>query len=344
MPHRIALTGERLYAPYKLAALVDALAAGGVPAAAVLRGTGLGSDQLCDAACLTSVAQYLCACANAVALLPDPALAFRAGATLHLSDFGMYGLLQLSCMSVRDSLRRAVKYQLLATPTLAIDAVEEGSQLLWLLREDAVDLPGELRRFLVEQQAAQQVKHMRELLGEPCPPVLACFTHRAPAHGERYAEWLGCPSVFGWHRNEIRYPGIVLGRRPGLANPQAATMLESVCEGQLADLEASLGFTGKVYRALRLMDDPGASMKRVAATLRMTDRTLRRRLADEGTSFTSISHDVKLRVATERLKASAASIDEVAAVAGFSDPANFRRAFIRWTSMSPAQFRRQQQR
>jgi len=105
---------------------------------------------------------------------------------------------------------------------------------------------------------------------------------------------------------------------------------------------ASLGFTGKVYRILRHMPDPGVGMKAVASSLKMTDRTLRRRLAEEGTSFSTISSHVKYSVATRHLKGSEVSIEQVAELAGFSDPANFRRAFIRWTSMTPAQFRRLQ--
>lgn len=81
-------------------------------------------------------------------------------------------------------------------------------------------------------------------------------------------------------------------------------------------------------------------MKTVACALKMTDRTLRRRLAGEGTSFSAIAHQVKYCVATQQLKNTSASVEQIAGIAGFSDPANFRRAFIRWTSMSPAQFRR----
>jgi len=68
------------------------------------------------------------------------------------------------------------------------------------------------------------------------------------------------------------------------------------------------------------------------------------RLADEGTCFSTISHNVRYGVATRHLKESEVSIEQIAAIAGFSDPANFRRAFISWTSMSPAEFRRFQHR
>lgn len=340
----MALAGERLYAPYKIAALVESLAEDGVPAEAVLRGTGLDLAALHGTACLSSIGQFLCACSNAVHLCPDPMLSFRAGARLHLSAYGVYGLLLLSSASVRDSLTLAAAYQLLATPTMAMDVIEDGADMLWLLPDEGLDLPPDLHRFLVEQQFALQSTHLRDLLGTRCGPTLACLAYPAPAHAERYAERLGCPCVFGWPRSEIRYPKDILARRPTLANPHAAAMLKSTCDGLIADLEASLGFAGKVYRALRLMHDPGASMKAVASMLKMTDRTLRRRLADEGTSFSTISHHVRYRVATQQLKGSAASIEQIAAIAGFSDPANFRRAFIRWTSMSPAQYRRLQQR
>ena|SRR5215471_9589265 len=121
-------------------------------------------------------------------------------------------------------------------------------------------------------------------------------------------------------------------------------MLQSTCDGILADIEASLGFAGKVYRMLSNLRDPGAGMKAVASALKMNARTLRRRLADEGTGFSTIARNVKYGVATQHLQKSSISIEQIAAIAGFSDPANFRCAFIRWTSMSPAEFRRLQHR
>jgi len=335
------LTGERLYPPYKTAALVQLLLEDGTPAQAVLRGTGLDPADLHDVACRTSVEQFLVACRNAMRLSRDRSTPFRLGGRLHLSDFGMYGLLLLSTTSVRDYFRLAVKYQLLATPTLAIDEAQSGRHALWIFSDEATrGSPEDLRTFLVEQQVAQQVAHLREALGTDCDPVSACFAHPAPAHRELYNEYLRCPCVFDWHRSEIRYPKEILEQRPRLANPLTAAMLQATCESLVADAEASLGFAGKVYRALRDMRNPGARMRAVASALQMTDRTLRRRLADEGTTFSTISHHVKYRVATQHLRSSQASIEQIAAIAGFSDGANFRRAFFRWTRMSPAQFRR----
>lgn len=345
MSFRTPLTSERLYAPYKIAALARLLSEDGVPVEATLRGAGLERGQIDDVSCRTSVEQYLCVCRNAIRLSQDRSTPFRVGGRLHLSDYGMYGLLLLSCGSVREYFRLAAQYQLLATPATAIAGEESDRHAAWIVPdESARDLPEDLRAFLIELQFAQQVTHLQDVLGTPCRPTLACFAYPAPAHRGLYSEYLRCPCVFDWHRSEIRYPKEILAQRPYLANPLAATMLQSTCDGLLADIEASFGFAGKVYRTLRCLRDPGAGMKTVASALKMNDRTLRRRLADEGTSFSAISHNVKYGVATRHLKESGISIEQVAAIAGFSDPANFRRAFIRWTSMSPAEFRRLQHR
>lgn len=345
MSYRMPPSSKHLYPPYKIAALVKLLAESGVPAAAALHGTRLNSAVLDDAWCLTSIEQYLLVCRNALRLLQDRSLPFRLGGRLHLADYGMYGLLLLSCESVRDYFRSAVKYQLLATPTLSVDGMTDDLHALWILRdESARELPQDLRTFLVEQQVALQTTHLQDVLGKPCRPVLARFAYPAPPHQELYSAYLQCPCIFDWHRSEIRYPCEILAQAPCLANAHTATQLQAICDGLIADIVASLGFAGKVDQMLRHMPDSGADMKAVASSLQMTDRTLRRRLADEGTSFSTISRRVKYSVATQHLKSSEVSIEQVAAFAGFSDPANFRRAFIRWTSMTPAQFRRQQHR
>lgn len=126
------------------------------------------------------------------------------------------------------------------------------------------------------------------------------------------------------------------------ADPLALKMLASACERELRKHEAPRSLAVQVRELLHELRDPGAGMKVVARELKMTERTLRRRLAQEGTCFSDIADEVKYTVATQYLEGSRASVDEIAELAGFSDTANFRRAFIRWTRMSPAQFRSRQ--
>ena len=71
-------------------------------------------------------------------------------------------------------------------------------------------------------------------------------------------------------------------------------------------------------------------------------RSLQRRLAELGVSYSEIVDRVRFRVASELLRDDGVKIIEIAFAAGYSDPAHFTRAFRRWTSLTPVEYRRAQ--
>jgi AraC-like DNA-binding protein len=77
----------------------------------------------------------------------------------------------------------------------------------------------------------------------------------------------------------------------------------------------------------------------VARRFGVTSWTLRRRLTDEATSYSMIRKRVQLSMATEFLRRSDLTINEVAELANFSDAGAFRRAFQQWTGHSPSAYR-----
>lgn len=80
--------------------------------------------------------------------------------------------------------------------------------------------------------------------------------------------------------------------------------------------------------------------KRLAVMFGLTTPTLRRWLADEGTSLRMLQRDCMQQFTTNLLSSSGLSIKEIASRSGFSDVATFRRAFKTWLGMSPAEYRR----
>lgn len=86
------------------------------------------------------------------------------------------------------------------------------------------------------------------------------------------------------------------------------------------------------------------SAEEVSAQLGMSERTLRRRLADSGMSFNRIRLDVRMQVAERYLKTSDMSIERIAEMVGYSDQATFTRAFGEWSGMTPLVVRRQHRR
>jgi AraC-like DNA-binding protein len=82
----------------------------------------------------------------------------------------------------------------------------------------------------------------------------------------------------------------------------------------------------------------------VAAELGMSGRTLARRLASEGHSFSKILDGLRSALARRYLAESEMSISEIAWLLGYSEVANFTHAFHRWTGTNPRTERAKAQR
>lgn len=84
----------------------------------------------------------------------------------------------------------------------------------------------------------------------------------------------------------------------------------------------------------------GPTLEGVASQLHLSPRTLRRHLKEQGTNFQTIFNNVRKEMAIGLLKETRLSVEEISSQLNFSDTANFRNAFKRWTGMSPGAFRK----
>jgi AraC-like DNA-binding protein len=79
----------------------------------------------------------------------------------------------------------------------------------------------------------------------------------------------------------------------------------------------------------------------MAQRLHISESTLQRRLAKEGTKYQGLLDEVRYRLALEYLHSTHLGTDEIAHLLGFNNATNFRRAFKRWSSMTPSEARQQ---
>ena len=104
-------------------------------------------------------------------------------------------------------------------------------------------------------------------------------------------------------------------------------------------------FPVSLRQAIRLRLEEGfPDLGRAAGMAGMSVRTLQRRLADEGTSYSRLVDEVRFGMALRRLGAPDTKLIEIAFDLGYSDPAHFTRAFRRWTGVAPREFRRRRTR
>jgi len=331
---------QRIFAPFKIATVIDTVAARGIAAETVLDRTGLTLAEVRDPHTLTSIGQYLVACENIVAAGAEFADAFAIGSHLHLSAYGMYGYALMCSPTMRDFFDFAVRYQPLATPTVRLQWRPEGDVAIWRFSEIYRDMmSSEVRVFLVRQQMKMTFTHIRDTAGADNLPVRALFAIQEDAHAAGDAHALCCPCLYGQDANELHYPLGILEQTPELGNRLTRTMMEETCERLIGQSRISSGWSGEVYQLLLSAPSQFPPMSAVAAQLGLQERTLRRRLAAENSSYDAIVDDVRRKLAIEYLQMTRMSVDDVAWKVGFSDSSNLRRAIRRWTGKTISELR-----
>jgi AraC-like DNA-binding protein len=80
-------------------------------------------------------------------------------------------------------------------------------------------------------------------------------------------------------------------------------------------------------------------LRQLAATLNVSDRTLRRRLADEGVSFRGLLDEIREQLAEELLVTGGLPVAEVAERLGYLEVSSFSQAFRRWKGVGPRAYR-----
>jgi AraC-like DNA-binding protein len=333
-------SNERIYSAAKVAAIVEALAAEGVSAAAALEGVGISHHALNSPTTRVALDQIIECYHNAARLTRDPHFALHLGLNVHVSDYGMYGFALLSGTDFRRIMKTAVKYHRLVAPLAEIAFDEDGERASWSMspiphpRVDA-----QMYRFLVELQIGTHWALMRDFMGQSFAPREIAVTFMPPHDVESYRAAFGCPVQFNCSHNELFFDPAYLDKRPELGNEITYSAVVELCESLLAVLELRAGTAGKVRAILLANLMRPISFETVALRLHMTTRTLRRKLDEEGTSFRRLVDELKMEVAIKYLRDTKLTVDDIAHSLGFSEASIFRRAFRRWTSRSPREFR-----
>ncbi|WP_028309906.1 AraC family transcriptional regulator [Derxia gummosa] len=333
---------DKAYSAQRIAAVVEAGAELGIDAALLLDGSGIAPAELRDPALLTSLRQLMRVHRNALALTRDPALPFRVARRLRLSQFGMYGYALLCCSSVDEIVDFTTRYHALTAPVTEMTwAVERDAVVCRLAPNAAVPVPAELYRFGLAVVLGIIVGMSRDLFGERGQPVDARIAHDGDARLRELYEWhLECPVQFGADRTELRFDPALRDLPLPLGSPLSKAMATEACDRLLARAGEAASFTARVERMLMRMPGEFCDMDTTAARLNITARTLRRKLEAEGSSFSELLARVRRDLAIDYLRNTRMSTDNIAAALGFSDGANFRHAFRRWTGRTPGEYRR----
>lgn len=272
---------------------------------------------------------------RAIELTGDPAFAIAYGRRLNLASHGILGYALMSSRNGDQLLGLLTRYAALVVPDLTLRRV---------IKEDEMHLvcdvrPGPLpREFLIELVLTTLVNGARVLFNRPTPGAQAWFDYASPAHAQDYGK-LRVPVRFGQVYSALVCKRSFLEMRVSSANPLMAEVGARQCDDLLKAMHMRSGISMQVRRVLLQARGAFPSQTEMAARLNVSTRTLRRRLDGEGTSYRDVFDEVRFEVAKQYLRTPELTVGQIAGLLDYDDPANFRRAFKRWSGTSAKQWR-----
>jgi len=309
----------------------------GLADADLFRATGLDPAIVDDPTAMVAARQELQVAQNLTTLLGDrAAVALEIGTRYRISTFGMFGYACLTSPTVGSAIAFALKYYDLSYGFCLPRVSLEGGEAV--VRFDIPGLTGPIARFMLERDLAAIRVVLDDMLGSRLPFTSMRLAY--PKSAGPYRRIFGLAPVFNAAETEVRFDATILERPLPQANDATVELCEAQCRDIVARSRNRSGFSHEVRELLVNVGRTQRSIAEVAHELAVSERTLRRRLAEEGTSFRALVDEVQHPLACELLASGALSVDDVAIRLGYAEASSFIVAFKRWHGMTPARFAR----
>jgi AraC-like DNA-binding protein len=274
---------------------------------------------------------------RAILLSKDQAFGYAIGLRSNITSHGFLGYGLMSYPTLREAIAFGAKFLQLRLPILNLSVITESDEAALIVTETAP--LGELRQCIFDLFLVGLWRMMPTLtVSQLNTGVELWFDYPQPDYYEHYCDRLPVMR-FSMPSNQIHFPASYLDRPIKTANPVTAKLVTDQCAKELSFLGFTENFLAQVRAILNHEQGAYPDQETLAAQLHMSGRTLKRKLQQHGVSFQSLLDETRKRDAMALLQNSALSIEEVAARIGYTDRANFTRAFRKWTGFPPTECR-----
>ena len=271
----------------------------------------------------------------------DPAIGLKLGTEHRLERYDPLAIAAVSARSFRDALDRLARYKQLTCPE-ALDVVdrrdESRVEFRYLLAQET-EPP-----LLVDLAFAWVVAIGRRGSGGRVNPK-RLELRGATRNREMYEAHFGCPAQFGARHNTIVFAKTDLDRPFLTHNPDLWAAIAPQLDAELSQALASKAIGEQVKGILKpLLPGRRPGIEHVAKELRLSSRTLQRRLGETGVTFQQLMQEARRELARHYLLHSSLELNETAYLLGYDDAHSFFRAFRDWEGSPPGEWRARQAR
>ena len=325
-----------------LAPAVSYLAADGVPVRRYLRRAGLtipSAESLETLIPLYQLCNFLSSVARAEGITD---LGFRIAGHLGMESLGVFGRLIAQSLTLHESIQSSVELISSYNSGLQIWIERHGDQVRYC-QKYAESLPQDRITEVVHLGFVNAMVSPRHALGPNWTPTRIELASNPIDLAPYFSGFADLPVSFNqphtsmWADQRVLSAPLPLWDAsdcPPAGDEDKATFIQSSPAAEpTAQLEQAIESA---------LGHPKMSLPLTAAIIGTSARTLQRRLAERGSSFSRLLQGVRFRNAQRLLRDPKMPLGEIAKRLGYTDLANFMRAFRRWTGVGPNEFRRLQ--
>ena len=312
----------------------------------LLHGTDLQEDSL-SSSTIIRVDQQLQVFRNAKQLAASPDWALALGQQLNVNSHGTLGFAALCAPTLGESLETLAAYARIRAPYLLFGFERLPDRYRFTV-EPALDI-GDLGMAIGELVLLIVDSLVTVVLGNMVPGVKVMLGYPPPAHAADYPRYFSAPCEFDQAFSGMELPLSLCQVPCPLHDEHGYVTSLARCRVALAAIIDPADVVTRVRNLLAVHFEQVATgtkngeapqLDKIAHTLCMSPRTLIRQLALQGSGYRELLEVAQKETACQLLGQARYSVYEIALLLGYSDTANFGRAFRRWFGVAPGQYRR----
>jgi AraC-like DNA-binding protein len=197
----------------------------------------------------------------------------------------------------------------------------------------------EISPLAIDAFFSSLIKHCKDMIGDQSLIEGIELMRPEPKNFQVWGSFFNCPVTFNAEHNCFWMNKGKLEQPTNMGDVVLAHQNEQVVQRYLEKMN-SASWSERCSQVIqKALSNHEPTLTSVASVFNITDRTLSRRLKEEGTSFRQLLQKKRLELAEYYLSSTAKSITEITYNLAFTDTSNFSRAFQRWKGMTPSEYR-----
>jgi len=263
----------------------------------------------------------------------EPCFGLEVARLWHPTTFHALGYSILASATLRDALLHAARYSHVVTTGASLDLFQDGPEVLVTL--SGAPRSAEIVPDAIDAGVASIVILCRAAGGEGVDPLRVTLTHGDERCADPLQAFFRCPVQLNGSHNAIAFSAADLDTQLPTANKVLLRANDEVLTHLAASLEASELSLRVRSKLIELLPKGVIDQDTVARALKLSSRSLQRKLHEQGTTFRDLVDDTRMHLALHYLDDSSLAVSEIAYLLGFAEVSSFSRAFRRWTGRAP---------